>query len=196
MRALVLSTVLGLSALSLGVGPVLAAATAPAPATIRVTLPADATLTVDGHATQSTSANRLFLSPPLEAGKSFFYTLKAEFVRDNKTITVEQKVFVQAGRETVVSLDVPGEPVSAYAPGSYASSDSAVSVETRASSYVPEAPAFRPPGAYWVPFTWGGAYGVPRTIIREEAPEGRSSSSGFIPPRWGYDPDDPFYPNL
>ena len=60
-----------------------------APATVAVTLPADAKLTFDGQATRSTSAHRLFITPPLEEGKSFRYSVKAEFVRAGRIITVQ-----------------------------------------------------------------------------------------------------------
>ena len=49
----------------------------PAPATIIVSLPADATLTIDDAATVSTSSLRVFTSPILPNGRDFHYTLKA-----------------------------------------------------------------------------------------------------------------------
>jgi uncharacterized protein (TIGR03000 family) len=81
--------------------------TSPAPATIIVSLPASAVLTVDGVATTSTSATRVFASPALEQGKDFFYTLTAEVVRDGKTLSASKKVSVRAGQETKVSLELP-----------------------------------------------------------------------------------------
>jgi uncharacterized protein (TIGR03000 family) len=75
-----------------------------APANIAVILPSDATLTVDGVATTSTSANRLFTTPALPAGQEFSYTLKAEIVRDGKTLTATERVAVRAGQETRVSM--------------------------------------------------------------------------------------------
>src|SRR5262245_2392450 len=77
----------------------------PAPATVIVSLPADATLTVDNYATRSTSATRTFVSPALQPGKDFNYTLKAEIVRDGQTLTAMQTVKVRAGEETRVSFD-------------------------------------------------------------------------------------------
>jgi uncharacterized protein (TIGR03000 family) len=76
-----------------------------APATIIVSLPADATLTIDGAATRSTSATRVFASPVLEPGKEYFYTLKADLVQEDKTMSTTKKVFVRAGDETPVTLD-------------------------------------------------------------------------------------------
>ncbi|HVS40392.1 MAG TPA: TIGR03000 domain-containing protein [Gemmataceae bacterium] len=80
------------------------------PATIRVTLPADATLTIDGEPTQSTSADRQFQTPPLETGKEFHYTLRATVVRGDDTVSVERRVAVRAGQESDVTLTMPGAP--------------------------------------------------------------------------------------
>ena len=81
------------------------AASLPTPAKVLVSLPADATLTIDGHATTSTSAQRTFVSPTLEAGKDYQYTLKAEMVRDGKAVTEIKTVVVRAGETTEVSFD-------------------------------------------------------------------------------------------
>src|SRR5579871_2913635 len=75
-----------------------------APATIVVSLPAEAKLTVDGVATQSTSATRVFATPALDRGNEYFYTLTAEIARNGKTVTATKKVAVRAGEETRVSL--------------------------------------------------------------------------------------------
>src|SRR5438034_9092127 len=107
MRTLLLSILLSVTGLVLAVRQLAAAPIEPAPAVMRVTLPADAKLTINGSATQSTSAKRVFVSPPLPAGKSFQYTLQAEFIRAGNTITVARAVSVRAGRETLVLLDVP-----------------------------------------------------------------------------------------
>src|SRR5207244_3275794 len=53
-----------------------------APATIVVSLPADARLTVDGAQTNSVSERRTLVTPNLEAGETYVYTLRAEIVRD------------------------------------------------------------------------------------------------------------------
>jgi uncharacterized protein (TIGR03000 family) len=78
-----------------------------APATIIVSLPADATLTVDDTPTRSMTERRVFLSPPLETGKTFHYTLKAEAMRDGKPVTTTQRIDVSAGQVTRVELTLP-----------------------------------------------------------------------------------------
>ena len=53
-----------------------------APATIVLSLPADAKVSIDGVATTSTSATRTFITPELNPTKEFVYTLSAQVVRD------------------------------------------------------------------------------------------------------------------
>jgi len=76
-------------------------------ATIVVSLPADAQLTIDDEATTSTSDHRVFVSPDLPAGKEFHYTLKAEVMLNGKIQVVSQIVAVRAGEETKVTLSTP-----------------------------------------------------------------------------------------
>ena len=75
-----------------------------APATISVSLPADAKLSIDGVATTSTSSERVFVSPELPAGREFSYTLKAEFQHEGKPVVVSKKVNVRAGIESRVTF--------------------------------------------------------------------------------------------
>src|SRR5262249_55929791 len=80
---------------------------AAAPATLVVSLPADAKLTIDGNATRSTTATRTFVTPALEKGMEFSYTLKAEVVREGQTFTAIKNVTVKAGEESKVSIEIP-----------------------------------------------------------------------------------------
>lgn len=75
-------------------------------ATIIVHLPAEATLTIDGQPTQSKSGTRTFTSPPLEPGKTYSYTLRAEMNRDGRLQNVKKTIDVQAGRPTEVTLNL------------------------------------------------------------------------------------------
>lgn len=70
--------------------------------TILVTLPADATLTVDGNRTTSTSATRVLVTPELQPGYEYYYTLRAQVVRDGQTLTQTQQIAVRAGEATRV----------------------------------------------------------------------------------------------
>lgn len=84
-----------------------------APATIVVTLPADAKLTFGNSATHATSSYRVFSSPPLEVGHGYYYVLTAEILRDGKPITATQRVNVRAGQTTYasISFEKPGTSV-------------------------------------------------------------------------------------
>lgn len=82
-------------------------AQAPAPATLLVSLPASARLTIDGAATTSTSSLRVFITPALQTGKDYSYTLQAEIVVDGKTLAVRKNVSMRAGKESRVLLEFP-----------------------------------------------------------------------------------------
>ncbi len=71
---------------------------------LRVYLPADAKLVVDGYTTKQTGEMRRFVSPPLQVGKGFIYTLKATWKDKGKEITREREARVEAGKETAVDL--------------------------------------------------------------------------------------------
>jgi uncharacterized protein (TIGR03000 family) len=78
-----------------------------APATILVSLPADARLTVDGMPTTSTSDMRAFATPILQPGHQYSYMLRAEITRDGQTIQTEQRVPVSAGQTSRVNMTFP-----------------------------------------------------------------------------------------
>ncbi len=82
-------------------------------ATLVVNLPADATLTIDGEATTSTSAQRVFVTPALEEGKEYEYTLKAKVERDGKVQTATTKVSFRAGETKPVELKFASQGVAA-----------------------------------------------------------------------------------
>lgn len=73
-------------------------------ATLRVRLPADAKLVIDGNATRQTGAMRSFVSPPLEPGKSYHYTLEWTYQKDGKPVTQKKVVHVKAGDDKEVDL--------------------------------------------------------------------------------------------
>jgi len=65
-------------------------------ARIHVRLPADATLWVDGDATQQAGAERDFTTPPLTPGTTYQYTLKARWMQGNDPVEKTMKVDVRA----------------------------------------------------------------------------------------------------
>jgi uncharacterized protein (TIGR03000 family) len=77
-------------------------------ARVTVRLPADARLLVDGTPCPLTSGERTFLTPPLEAGRGYYYTLTAEVVRDGQARSRSRRIDVEAGKEVTVEFkDLP-----------------------------------------------------------------------------------------
>jgi uncharacterized protein (TIGR03000 family) len=82
--------------------PMQAAATAPA--RLIVQLPADAKLFMDEQLTSSRSAERSFVTPELEPGYVYTYTVRAEIVRDGEKYVETRKVDVTAGNVSQLSF--------------------------------------------------------------------------------------------
>jgi uncharacterized protein (TIGR03000 family) len=76
------------------------------PVKLRVLLPRnDAKLTIQGVSTTQLGDDRVFLSPPLDKGKEYTYTLSATWEPNNYTkITRTREVPVHAGQEVVADL--------------------------------------------------------------------------------------------
>jgi uncharacterized protein (TIGR03000 family) len=83
------------------------AAAPPDKALLLVRLPAAAALTIGASPTEQTGVERLFVSPPLEAGKRYRYTLKAEWTENGESRAEERVVVVQAGVQTVAAFGAP-----------------------------------------------------------------------------------------
>jgi uncharacterized protein (TIGR03000 family) len=79
----------------------------PAPAVIRVVVPADAALWFDGRPTTTTGAVRLFVSPPLAAGQEYTYELRAHWLEGGKEIRHTERVRLQAGDRPTVDFLAP-----------------------------------------------------------------------------------------
>jgi uncharacterized protein (TIGR03000 family) len=88
-------------------------ATGPTPATIVVTLPPGAKLSIDDTPTQATGPQRTFATPALSPGQVYHYTLKADLDRNGQTVSTSQRINVQAGQETRVTLNLPVASVAA-----------------------------------------------------------------------------------
>jgi uncharacterized protein (TIGR03000 family) len=77
----------------------------PDKAVLVVRLPKDATLTIGGDATRQTGAERTFVSPPLKAGKTYTYELKATWREGGESKTATREVTVRSGERTVVDFN-------------------------------------------------------------------------------------------
>jgi uncharacterized protein (TIGR03000 family) len=62
-----------------------------------VEVPADAKLYVDDLLMKTTSERRVFNSPRLEQGQTYYYILRAEVVRDGQTLSDSKRVLIHAG---------------------------------------------------------------------------------------------------
>lgn len=90
-----------------------AAAQTPAPVTtsasgasakVIVDLPTDARLYVDDRPMKAGAAHRVFRTPNLQDGQSYYYVIRAEVVRDGKTFSQDRRVIVRAGDEAHASF--------------------------------------------------------------------------------------------
>jgi uncharacterized protein (TIGR03000 family) len=73
-------------------------------ATIAVRVPANAKVWFDDAPTRSTGTQRLYYSPPLESGKTYHYTVRAEWEDNGKTVKKSQDVEVRAGKRADVNF--------------------------------------------------------------------------------------------
>jgi len=81
------------------------------PATIVVNLPADARLIVDGTPTTSTSDRRTLVTPVLENGTTYVYTMQVEVTREGRVQTQTQQVMVRGGETSNVQFNFPAQSV-------------------------------------------------------------------------------------
>src|SRR5689334_10674827 len=72
-------------------------------ALIRVRVPANATVTIDTVGTRQRGFDRLFITPPLEAGKTFTYEIEASWLENGQPRKFNLTAKVKAGQQT--SLD-------------------------------------------------------------------------------------------
>jgi uncharacterized protein (TIGR03000 family) len=69
--------------------------------------PENAKLYVDGQLMQTASSHRVFQTPELSTGSTYFYDLKIEVVREGKTLTEERRIYVRPGTEQTVAFREP-----------------------------------------------------------------------------------------
>ncbi len=81
------------------------------PATIVVNLPTDARLTIDGVQTFSTADRRSFVTPALQVGSTYGYTLRAEVVSNGQTVVQTQEVTVRGGETSTVQFNFAAQTV-------------------------------------------------------------------------------------
>jgi uncharacterized protein (TIGR03000 family) len=77
-------------------------------ARVLVELPDGARLFVDGKAVPDATRQTSILTPPLEPGREYFYTLRAEITRDGQNYELSRRVVVTAGQSRTVVFPQPG----------------------------------------------------------------------------------------
>ncbi len=82
-------------------------AASPFRAKLVVSLPADAKLYIDDNLTKATSGRRTFNTPTLQNGQLYYYVLRAEMVRDGKTVRETKRVLIRAGELVRARFDEP-----------------------------------------------------------------------------------------
>jgi uncharacterized protein (TIGR03000 family) len=79
-----------------------------APVVVEVVIPeANATVVIDGQATQQSGARRRFESPALPSGKMFEYEVRARWQANGQAVVQTRTVEVRAGERVVVDLTQP-----------------------------------------------------------------------------------------
>jgi uncharacterized protein (TIGR03000 family) len=82
----------------------------PTAGTIVVTLPANVKLSIDGYVSQQTSAQRRLVTPAIQPGQEFTYTLVAETTQNGQPVSQSQRVTVRAGQVTPVTFSFATMP--------------------------------------------------------------------------------------
>jgi uncharacterized protein (TIGR03000 family) len=80
----------------------------PKGANLEVILPDGSSVVwLDEYRTRSTGLERQYLTPPLEPGRKYTYTVKATWNQDGQVVKEERKVAVSAGWTSVVDFTTP-----------------------------------------------------------------------------------------
>jgi uncharacterized protein (TIGR03000 family) len=80
---------------------------------LNINVPADAKLYLQDQLMTVEGAQRRFVTPEIRSGETHLYTVKAEIVRDGKTLTKTAQTTVTLGQEAVVSIAFDGQETAA-----------------------------------------------------------------------------------
>jgi uncharacterized protein (TIGR03000 family) len=72
---------------------------------LTIVVPADAKVFINGHQTRSVGTHREYVSYGLETGLTYRYEVRAEVVRDGKTVEDSREVFLTAGSREGMAFD-------------------------------------------------------------------------------------------
>ena len=116
----------------------------PARATVLVRLPADAILYAEGQRLRLSSDERRFVTPVLPAGQDFYYTFRAEYIRDGETITQSRRVAVRAGTQVTLQFTDLAAAGRVVSPAQSSAPATAPAAATQSSKDSRSSPEFRP----------------------------------------------------
>jgi uncharacterized protein (TIGR03000 family) len=71
-----------------------------------VQIPTGAKLFIDDNPMRVTSSSRSFVTPPLQRGRTYYYEVRAEVVREGRTVSETQRVILRPGE--IVQAAFPG----------------------------------------------------------------------------------------
>jgi uncharacterized protein (TIGR03000 family) len=74
-------------------------------ATVAVEIPSGATFTINSHEINVPPADSVFVTPPLEPGKDYFYDCKVTVSRDGKNVTKTKRFRVHAGEVVRINYE-------------------------------------------------------------------------------------------
>jgi uncharacterized protein (TIGR03000 family) len=103
---------------------------------LSVNVPADAKVFVNGLATTSTGGERQYVSRDLQSGFNYTYEVKAEIVRDGKTVEQVKQVNLRAGQTAELAFDFPAAEQSATAQLATAELETSLTVHVPAGAKV------------------------------------------------------------
>lgn len=78
-------------------------------ATVSVTLPADSVVIVNGKRTQSTGVRRIYTASDMEYGRTYKWTIQAQFSQNGEAANVTREVYLRAGDNQSITLGNPQE---------------------------------------------------------------------------------------
>jgi len=79
-------------------------------ARLKIEVPAEAEVRIEGQPTKQAGTTRWFETPPLQRGEEFVYDIQAQWQENGKPVVQKQQVKLQAGDQIVVQFPTAGEP--------------------------------------------------------------------------------------
>ena len=163
-------------------------------ATLRVYVPPDATVYINGQRLRGYGSPAIFDTRVLQPGHRYSYTVEAEVERNGRLYTDRVLVRAQAGKEYDVTMDLPERRVAAYdsgpaySSGYYAPSSPYPSYAPDGESYYPNGGSYSYPSGASSGYYQGGGYSqgggyAPGGSYAGGFSNGTGGSTGFTQPR-------------